>query len=120
MKKEKKLTSHIADVIAKQTKVPKEEIHIDGLYEYDYVKDDTDDTLTVHILYYSNGIEWSDHIKNTVALAIIDTGNGVVVEDLSVNKEIDYLKLEQLLILLRLQSQSSTFQRLKPLSKVDF
>lgn len=120
MKKEKKLTNHIADVVAKMLETPREEIYIDGIHEYDYSKDDTDNQLTIHTLYYSNGIEWSDHIKKTVALVIIDTGNGIVIEDLSVTKEINYLKLEQLHILLRLHSQSSKFQKLKPLNKLDF
>lgn len=121
MKKEKKLTNHIADVVSKQSEAPKEEIHIDGLHEYDYIKDETHEQLTVHTLYYSNCTEWSDHIKNTIALVIVDTGNGVVIEDLTTEtKEVNYLKLEQLNILLRLQSQSTTFQKLKPLSKIDF
>ena len=120
MKKEKKLTSHIADVIAKQKEVNKEEIYIDGVHEYDYAKDDTDDILTVYTLYYSDHSEWVDSIKHTMALQIVDTGNGVVIQNLQSIKEINYLKVEQLNILLRLQSQNRSYKKSQPSSKVDF
>jgi hypothetical protein len=119
MKKEKKLTNHISDVIAKKKEVPKEEIYIDGVHEYDYNKIE-DDVLTIHTLYYSNWIEWVDGVKTTIALQIIDTGNGVVIQNLESTKEIDYLKLEQLHILLRLTSESKSFKKSEPSSKLDF
>lgn len=120
MKKEKKLTNHIADVVAKMLETPREEIYIDGIHEYDYNKDDTDDALTIYTLYYSDWPEWVDSLKNTIALQIVDTGNGVVIENLSSSEEINYLKLEQLNILLRLQSQSRSFKKSQPSAKVDF
>ena len=120
MKKEKKLTNHIAEVVAKKSEAPKEEIYIDGIHEYDYSKDDTNDVLTIHTLYYSDWPEWGDSVKHTIALQIVDTGNGVVIENLQSLKEINYLKVEQLNILLRLQSQSRSFEKSQPSFKVDF
>lgn len=120
MKKEKKLTNHIADVVAKMLETSREEIYIDGIHEYDYSKDDADNDLTIYTLYYSDWPEWVDSLKNTIALQIVDTGNGVVIENLSSSEEIDYLKLEQLHILLRLTSESKSFKKSEPSYKLDF
>lgn len=115
-----KLTKEIQNVIDNTSDVLcREEIYIDGIHEYDYNKVE-DDVLTIYTLYYSDWPEWVDSVKHTVALRIVDTGNGVVIQNLQSTKEINYLKLEQLNILLRLQSQSRSFKKSQPSSKVDF
>jgi hypothetical protein len=119
MKKEKKVNNHVLEVMTKALDSIKEEIHINSSHEYNYVKSDFKE-CTLHTLYYSNGEQWADHIKGTVAVAIIDNGNGVTIENLLIDEEISYLKLEQLHILLRLQCENTTFQKLKPNLKINF
>ena len=119
MEKEKKVNNHVLEAITKALDSIKEEIHINGSHEYNYIKSDFKES-TLHTLYYSNNEQWADHIKGTTAVAIIDNGNGVIIENLSINEEISYLKLEQLHILLRLQCENTTFQKLKPNLKIDF
>ena len=120
MKKEKKLTNHIADVVAKKLEAPKEEIYIDGLHEYDYIKDDSDDDVTVYTLLYSDYVEWSDHIKGKVAMKLIDDGNGVLIKELNLEEDIDYVQLQQLHILLRLTDEGSVYEISKPAFRTTF
>jgi hypothetical protein len=120
MKKEKKLTSHIADVIAKQKEVTKEEIYVDGAHEYDYAKDDTDVDLTIHTLYYSDSAEWSDRVKSKIALELVDNGNGVLIKQWKLEEEIDYLQLQQLYILLKLTDDGSVYEISKPAIRTIF
>ena len=53
-----------------------EEIYIDGIHEYDYLKTETKDQ-TIHTLYYSDHLEWSSSIVGTKAIELIDTHNDV-------------------------------------------
>ena len=75
----------------------KQQIFIDGIHEYDYEL--IDDNL--HALYYSNGGEWTEHVKGMVAMSIRDDGNGLEGMDGSSNR-INYSEAEQLFILLKL------------------
>ena len=98
----------------------KEEIYVDGNHEYDYVRDNLSKDLVIHTLYYSNSHEWADHIKTTIALELIDNGNGMLIKQIDVEEEINYLQIEQLHILLRLSSDDSLFQIAKPAVKTEF
>lgn len=97
----------------------KEEIYIDGIYEYDYVKTETKDEC-IHTLYYSDWYGWADSLKSEKAIELIDSGNGVTIKNLVIDEEIDYLRIEQLHIILRLHSQQCTYQISQPSLKKDF
>ena len=86
-----------------------EEIYIDGIHEYDYLKTETKDQ-TIHTLYYSDHIEWASSIVGTKAIELIDTHNDVHIEEIDISKAMNYLQMEQLHIILRLYSQESTYQ----------
>lgn len=101
-------------------KLHKEEIYIDGIHEYDYVRDDETKDITVHTLYYSDGLEWSESTRNTLALQLIDHGNGIKIEQLSTKKGINYLETEQLHIMLRLHSQPTAYEISQPATKTSF
>ena len=95
-----------------------EEIYIDGIHEYDYLKTETKDE-TIHTLYYSDHIEWASSIVGTKAIELIDDGNGVQIKELSLDEE-DYLRIEQLHVILRLHSQEFTYEIASPSIKRDF
>ena len=86
-----------------------EEIYIDDIHEYDYVKKETKDEC-VHTLYYSDWYGWSDSIKGKKAIELIDSGNGVQIKGLSLDEEENYLRIEQLHIILRVYSQECTYE----------
>lgn len=86
-----------------------EEIYIDGIHEYDYLKTETEDQ-TVHTLYYSDHIEWSRSIASSKAIELIDTNNDVIIEKIDTNKPMNYLQVEQLHIILRLYSQETAYE----------
>lgn len=86
-----------------------EEIYIDGVHEYDYLKTETKDQ-TVHTLCYSDHSEWSSSIASKKAIELIDTHNDVRIEKLDISKEMSYLQMEQLHIILRLYSQETAYE----------
>ena len=49
----------------------KQPIFEDGLHEYDYSYDENNRT---HILYYSEGEQWTGHCRGQIVLQIEDTG----------------------------------------------
>ena len=98
----------------------REEIYINGRHEYDYHKLEATPSATVHTLYYSDDFEWSDHIRKTVAMQLVDTGGGVELIGVSTKKEINYLEAEQLHILLRLSSSHSVYKIAEPSPKREF
>ena len=101
--------------------VYKEEIYIDGIHEYNYIKDvDENKDISIHTLYYSDSSEWSESTKNTLALQLVDDGNGIIIEQLSTKKGINYLETEQLHIILRLHSQPSAYEISQPATKTSF
>jgi hypothetical protein len=95
-----------------------EEIYIDGRHEYDYCFNNDD--VSTYTLYYSHSDYWSDHIKGTEALTLEDTGNGVKIIGLNSKKEIDYSKIEELHILLRLYTQVIHYEIAQPAAKTFF
>lgn len=96
-----------------------EEIYIDGIHEYDYLKTETKDQ-TVHTLYYSDHIEWDSNIAGTKAIELIDNGNGVQIKGLALDEEENYLRIEQLHIILRLYSQECIYEISQPSVKTEF
>ena len=98
----------------------REEIYINGVYEYDYHKLKATPNDTVHTLYFSSNEEWADHIKKTVAMQLVDNGSGVEIIGINTKKSIDYLEAEQLHILLRLSSYKSVYQITEPAPKREF
>ena len=120
MKKAKaELNAAIKEVIDRKS-LQKEEIHVNDVHEYDYVMDNSDCDVTVHSLFYSNDDSWEQNTKNTLALQLVNTGNGVIITGLNTNQEIDYMKIQQLHILLRLDDEGSKFEICEPSVKIDF
>lgn len=116
-----KLNKAIQDVIDNTSDVLyREEIYINGKHEYDYHKLEATPNVTVHTLYYSDDIEWSEHVRSTVAMQIVDDGNGIELIGITTKKSIDYLQAERLHILLRLSSSHSVYQITEPAPKRDF
>jgi hypothetical protein len=87
----------------------KQQIFIDDIHEYDYEL--SDDNL--HTLYYSNGGEWQNHIKETVSNTVIDDGNGLIIRFDTANKtgiRLDYSEAERLFILLKLINSPAKYE----------
>lgn len=83
----------------------KKQIFVNDLHDYDYelLADN------VHIIYYSNGSQWNEHIKGMVALSIKDDGNGLIVK-FNEKGRIDYAEAERLYILLKLINQPAKYE----------
>jgi hypothetical protein len=115
------LKKEIQDVIDNTSDLLyREEIYINGKHEYDYHKLDATPQATVHTLYFSDDFEWSEHIRKTVAMQLVDTGSGIELIGINSKKEINYLEAEQLHILLRLSSSHSVYQITEPAPKREF
>ena len=116
-----KLNKAIQDVIDNTSDVLyREEIYINGKHEYDYHKLKATPNVTVHTLYYSDHIEWHEEIRKTVAMQLVDDGNGIELIGITTKKQIEYIEAEQLHILLRLSSSHSVYQITEPSPKRDF
>lgn len=83
----------------------KQQIFVDDVHEYDYEILNNN----VHVLYYSNGAEWVNHIKGMAAMSIKDDGNGLDIffEELG---RINYSEAERLFILLKLINQPAKYE----------
>jgi hypothetical protein len=115
------LKKEIQDVIDNTSDVLyREEIYINGKHEYDYHKLDATPQATVHTLYFSDYIEWAENVRKTVAMQLVDTGNGIELIGINSKKEINYLEAEQLHILLRLSSSHGVYQITEPAPKREF
>jgi hypothetical protein len=115
------LSKQIQDIIDNTSDVLyREEIYINGKHEYDYHKLEAARNATVHTLYFSDDDEWDDVVRKSVAMQLVDTGDGIQIIGLCTKKEIDYLEAEQLHILLRLASTSCVYQIAEPTPKKDF
>lgn len=115
------LTKEIQDVLDNTSDVLyREEIYINGKHEYDYHKLEATPEATVHTLYFSDDFEWNENIRKTVAMQLVDNGNGVEIIGVNSKKEISYLEAEQLHILLRLSSSQSVYKIAEPTPKREF
>jgi hypothetical protein len=116
-----KLNKAIQDVLDNTSDVLyREEIYINGVHEYDYHKLKVDVNITVHTLYYSDHAEWGDHVRKTVAMQLVDNGNGIEIIGVNAKKEINYAEAEQLHILLRLSCTQCVYQISEPTLKKEF
>ena len=116
-----KLKEEIQKVIDNASDVLyREEIYINDRHEYDYHKLKVTEHTVVHTLYFSDDFEWGADTRNTVAMQLVDTGNGIEIIGVNSKKEIDYLEAEQLHILLRLSSGNSVYQITEPVIKKEF
>ena len=117
----KTITKEIQDVIDNTSDtLYREEIYINGKHEYDYHKLKATPQATVHTLYFSDDFEWNEDIRKTVAMQIVDTGEGIEIIGVNSKKQIDYLEAEQLHILLRLSSDNTVYQITEPVIKKEF
>jgi len=115
------LKKEIQDVIDNTNDVLfREEIYINDVHEYDYYKLHTSKDATVHTLYFSNDASWDSNISNTVAMQLVDNGNGIEIIGVNSKKTIEYLEAEQLHILLRLSSGHSVYRIAEPSIKKEF
>ena len=116
-----KLTKEIQEAIEKENEnLYREEIYINGKHEYDYHKLEVSKNAIVHTLYYSDDAEWSEHVRNKVAMQLVDNGDGIEVIGLCSKKHIEYNEAERLHILLRLSSSHSVYQIAEPAPKKEF
>jgi len=116
-----KLNEEIQKVIDNASDVLyREEIYINDVHEYDYHKLKATSSTTVHTLYYSDHYEWAEGSRKTVAMQLVDDGNGIEIIGINAKKHIDYLEAEQLHILLRLSSSHSVYQITEPAVKKEF
>lgn len=120
MKKEKAELNAAIKAVVDRKLIHRKEVYVNDVHEYDYVKDDTDCDTTLHQLYHSENSDWNDNTKATLALEIVNTGSGIILQGLKTNSEIDYMKIEQLYILLRLMDEGTRFQISQPSIKISF
>lgn len=98
-----------------------EQIYIDGVHEYNYLVVELErDYSKSHSLHYSGHENWSQQIGETLAMEIVDNGNGITVMDYDLNNHINYLDTEKLHILLRLMSDQCKYELAEPSVKVEF
>lgn len=87
----------------------KQQIFIDDVHEYDYELL-VNGNLKLHNLYYSNGGEWTEHVKGMVAMSIRDDGNGLEGMEKELSNRINYSEAEQLFILLKLINSPAKYE----------
>lgn len=63
-------------------------IFVDGVHEYDYQVEVVDSGVK-HTLYYANSEAWSNHLRETEVINVIDTGNGFDFSK-KFGKKVDY------------------------------
>lgn len=98
-----------------------EEIYIDGQHEYNYlVVELPGDFKKSHSLHYTSHENWSQHIRETLAMEIVDDGNGITVMDYDLNSRINYSDTEKLHVLLRLMSEQCKYESAEPSVKIEF
>jgi len=98
-----------------------EQIYIDGVHEYNYLVVEVEgDYSKSHSLHYSSHENWSQHIRETLAMEIVDDGNGIEVLHHDLNNSINYSDTEKLHVLLRLMSEQCKYESSEPSVKVEF
>lgn len=79
------------------SEIKKRVIFVDGRYDHDFVSDGV-----THTLLYSESEYWSAHVRGTVALELVDDGNGYKVNGIDERRRLDYSEVVYLNILLQL------------------
>jgi len=69
-------------------KIEKRQIFFQGKYEYDLEFDGQ-----TFSLYYNDGVQWSSHIRGSLAFQIIDDGNGFKITKLAKKDRLDYSEI---------------------------
>lgn len=67
-------------------------IRIKGRLEYKVKRDMLGDTV-VYTAYHSNSSMWKPNVRNTVAMKVIDNGNGLLLSQ-DKHKQLDYSEAE--------------------------
>lgn len=86
----------------------KQPIFVENVHEYDYSYNKEKRT---HILYYSEGEQWTINYKGDIALEIKDTGNGLKIKSLRKKNYLDYSEAVYLDILLRIIHKEYKIER---------
>jgi hypothetical protein len=76
-----------------------EKIKINGIYEYDLDITEVSPSKTIYDVFYNYGKQWNESTKGTIAMVVIDTGNGLKFNQRK-NKHLEYDEAELLRILL--------------------
>jgi hypothetical protein len=85
----------------------KQQIYVNGIYEYDYELIDDN----IHTLYYSISEHWTSTIRGEIAFAIEDDGNGFnLLTKFNDKKKLDFSESECLYILLRITHHTNTYE----------
>ena len=74
-------------------------IIINGVHEYNLDITETSPNKSIYDVYYSNGKQWSEKTKGTIAMVLIDDGNGLKFNQRK-NKCLEYDEAQLLKILL--------------------
>lgn len=85
----------------------KQAIFEDGVHEYDY---SYNEATREHILYYSQGEQWTDHCKGEIIMQIKDTGNELKILSLEKRNQLNYHEAVCLTILLRIIHRDYKFE----------
>lgn len=75
-----------------------------GQHEYNIIVEDTKNG-TKYSLQRSCGEQWSEDQRETIALAILDTGDGYIFSKHFKNREVDYALTAELFILLNFMNR---------------
>jgi hypothetical protein len=79
------------------------QIFVDGVYDYDYSKEETEQGIT-HILFSSNSEHWNSGHRGVEILSITDNGDGFIFNHSKPKKEMDYHYAFYLSIMLKIIS----------------
>ena len=79
------------------------QIFVDGVYDYDYSKEETEQGIT-HILFRSNSEHWNSNYRGVEILSITDNGDGFIFNHSKPNIEMDYHYAFYLSVLLKMIS----------------
>jgi len=80
-------------------------IIVNNEYEYDY-----EETNGVHTLYYNNAECWQSNVRGTIALSLMDNGNGLALPSFCAKKQLNYSESIHMTILLKLINAEYKFE----------
>lgn len=83
-----------------KNKIKKIIISSDHEYEFDYKGIENKEGIISHELYYSKASHWAENIRGTLALKIIEDGNGLILDN-KISK-LNYSEANHLKILLNI------------------
>ena len=102
-----KAIKHQVDPV--RTVVEDVEVFVGGSHEYKYVREKEDPSgIEIHSLFYSHNTEWSDHVRGSLALRIMDDGWGYKIE--GETRHMDYSEAYEMHILLDLIQETPKYE----------